>query len=202
MPTNDERTSERRAQILQAAAAVFARQGIDGARMDDIVAESGLSKGTLYWYFDSKQAITVALVDEMVQGEYQLLQQLIDAEGSTAERLARFFDMHASILQSNPLLGKLGLEFYTVAGKVPKVHDLMRHYYDEYLSAMVVLLKQGETRGEFHIEQPRELAINLVSLIEGATLLWALDIEQVDLTRQFRAAISLLFNASLPEDKA
>ena len=57
MPSKDDLTNERRAQILQAAATVFARSGVNGARMDDIVAESGLSKGSLYWYFDSKQEI-------------------------------------------------------------------------------------------------------------------------------------------------
>jgi len=202
MPASEERTNERRAQILQAAAAVFARMGIDGARMDDIVTESGLSKGTLYWYFDSKQEIIVALVDEVVRGEYVQLQQLIDGEGGVVERLERFFDMHASIMQANPLLGKLGLEFYAIAGKVPKVYDLLRHYYDEYIAALIVLLKQGDERGEFRVDQPREFAINLVALIEGSTLLWVLDIEHVDLTRQFRAAISMLLSASTSAEKA
>ncbi|HET7081061.1 MAG TPA: helix-turn-helix domain-containing protein, partial [Chloroflexia bacterium] len=50
-------SEERKNQILDAAAAVFSRLGFHEARMDDIVRESGLSKGTLYWYFTSKDAI-------------------------------------------------------------------------------------------------------------------------------------------------
>ena len=45
---------ERRAQIIQAALACFTRKGYNNTTMDDIVAESGLSKGSLYWYFKSK----------------------------------------------------------------------------------------------------------------------------------------------------
>jgi AcrR family transcriptional regulator len=194
MSIRGERSSERRGQILHAAAAVYARQGIDGARMDDIVAEAGLSKGTLYWYFDSKDDITVALVEEMIGGEFAQLRQLIEAEGTVIERLERFFDMHATILQSNPLLGKLGIEFYAIAGKLEKVHKLVRRYYDEFVAGLLALVKQGEERGELRVERPRELAVNLVALVEGSTLLWVLGIQEVDLTRQFRDAIALLFD--------
>jgi len=47
-------SEERKNQILDAAGKVFARLGFQKTRMDDIVEESGLSKGTLYWYFKSK----------------------------------------------------------------------------------------------------------------------------------------------------
>lgn len=194
MTARGERSSERRAQILQAAAAVYARQGIDGARMDDIVAEAGLSKGTLYWYFDSKDDITIGLVDEMIGGEFVHLRALPDADGTVLERLGRFFDMHATVLQSNPVFGKLGLEFYTISGKLDKVHELVRRYYDEFVDVLLRLVKQGEERGELRVERPHELAVNLIALIEGSTLLWVLGIKDVDLTRQYRDAIALLFD--------
>jgi AcrR family transcriptional regulator len=194
MPARGERSNERRAQILQAAAAVYARQGIDGARMDDIVVEAGLSKGTLYWYFDSKDDITIALVEEMISGEFGQLRQLLDAEGTVIERLERFFEMHAAILQTNPMFGKLGIEFYAISGKLDKVHELVRRYFDEFVDVLLALVKQGEERGELRVERPRELAVNLVALIEGSTLLWALGIKETDLAAQFRDAIALLFD--------
>ena len=52
MPTKEEMaTAERRQQILSAAMTCFIAKGYHRATMDDIVVESGLSKGTLYWYF-------------------------------------------------------------------------------------------------------------------------------------------------------
>ena len=45
---------EQRAVILAAASACFSRKGFHRTTMDEIVAESGLSKGTLYWYYKSK----------------------------------------------------------------------------------------------------------------------------------------------------
>jgi AcrR family transcriptional regulator len=200
MPNKDELTNERRAQILQAAAAVFARSGVDGARMDDIVAESGLSKGTLYWYFDSKQEIVVALVDEVVSAEYEQLQVLVGSPGSVVERLGAFLDTHASILAAQPLLGQLGIEFYAISGRVPRIRDLMRRYYDEYIDAFVELLTQGRDRGELKIDRPAEVVVNLVCLIEGLTLLWTLDNDRIDLSRQFHGALASLLQESVITD--
>ena len=56
----------RRAQILDAAQACFSRKGYHGATMDDVVRLSGLSKGSLYWHFESKDEVLLALFDRYV----------------------------------------------------------------------------------------------------------------------------------------
>ncbi len=81
-------TSEiRRNQILDAATTVFVRQGFQHARMDDIVEESGLSKGTLYWYFKSKEDIINAILRRLFTGDLENLESLVQAEGTSSERM-------------------------------------------------------------------------------------------------------------------
>lgn len=196
MPSKDELTSERRAQILQAAAIVFARGGVDGARMDDIVAESGLSKGTLYWYFDSKQEIIVALVDQVIRAEYEQLQALLDNPGSVRERLMAFVDTHAALLGAEPVLGKLGIEIYAMSGRIPQVREFVQHYYDDFIDVLSELLQQGMDRGELNLEQPAEVAINFACLVEGLTILWAINIDRISLGRQLRGAVNTLIDPS------
>ena len=60
-------SKERKTQILTAATKVFTELGFAGARMDDIVAESGLNKGNLDWYFDSKDAIIISILDQVFE---------------------------------------------------------------------------------------------------------------------------------------
>src|SRR5699024_692292 len=55
------RTEQTRADLLDAAARVIARQGYEGASVDDIVSEAGYTKGALYSNFGSKSALFVAL---------------------------------------------------------------------------------------------------------------------------------------------
>ncbi len=168
MSSKHDLTNERRAQILRAAAVVFARSGVDGARMDDIVAESGLSKGTLYWYFDGKQELAIALVDEVVGAQYQQLQTLLESPGTVVERLGIFLDSHAHMMKQQPMLGPLGIEFYAMSGRIPRIREYITRYYDEYVGVLTQLLVQGQDRGELVVENPSALALNLACLIEGA----------------------------------
>ncbi len=67
MSPREDVSEERKEQILDAATEVFAQKGFDKARMDDIVEETGLSKGALYWYFKSKDDIIFAIMDRIFQ---------------------------------------------------------------------------------------------------------------------------------------
>ena len=68
-------STERKNQILNAAMRVFARRGFHKARMDDIAAESHLSKGALYLYFRSKDAIIQALARKLFDVELRALRR-------------------------------------------------------------------------------------------------------------------------------
>ena len=59
-----ETESAKRRQILDGARRVFLADGFDGASMNDIARVAGVSKGTLYVYFDSKEALFEALIRE------------------------------------------------------------------------------------------------------------------------------------------
>ena len=58
------RKQERPQEILAAALGVFAEKGFAGARMDDIAQRAGVTKGTIYLYFESKDALFDAFVHE------------------------------------------------------------------------------------------------------------------------------------------
>ena len=58
---------QRRAQIVEAAFACFAEKGYHATTMDDLVRASGLSKGSLYWHFRSKQDVFLAVFDAFAE---------------------------------------------------------------------------------------------------------------------------------------
>lgn len=69
-------SEERKEQIIDAATHVFARSGYAKARMDDIAKETGVSKGTLYWYFKNKDAILLAILDNLLDRELAAIRKL------------------------------------------------------------------------------------------------------------------------------
>ena len=63
-PKRQRRPEDRPDEILDAALAVFTEQGFAAARVDDIAKRAGLSKGAVYLYFPSKEAMLNALVEQ------------------------------------------------------------------------------------------------------------------------------------------
>src|SRR5438034_5802813 len=63
-PAPEAAESDKRRQIIDGARAVFLAQGFDGASMGEIARRAGVSKGTLYVYFDSKEALFEAIFEE------------------------------------------------------------------------------------------------------------------------------------------
>src|SRR5678816_4568183 len=60
------RKEARPSEILDAALEVFAAKGFAGARMDDIAARAGVTKGTIYLYFQNKEAVFKSLVRDSI----------------------------------------------------------------------------------------------------------------------------------------
>jgi AcrR family transcriptional regulator len=77
-------SDERKVQILNAAESVFTKKGFDEARMDDIAEKTGLSKGTLYLYFKSKDDLIIAILDRIFKREFGQLENLMGSETSSS----------------------------------------------------------------------------------------------------------------------
>src|SRR5246127_5232058 len=79
------RREERAPEILDAALACFSERGFAATRMDDIAARAGISKGTIYLYFDSKEAVFKALARASIGAQLAMVRdQLAGFEGRSA----------------------------------------------------------------------------------------------------------------------
>lgn len=86
---------ERPQQILQAAVEVFAEKGFRSATMDEIASSAGITKGTIYLYFPSKEELFVEMARRQFQHVLDLLPEIQLDEGDNPEeatrRLGRLF---------------------------------------------------------------------------------------------------------------
>jgi AcrR family transcriptional regulator len=83
-------TEWRRAEIITAAAKVFGEKGFDNTRVDDIAAEAGLTKATIYAYFPSKDLIYEAVVDQAFEELADLTRERLSKGRTFAEKLEGF----------------------------------------------------------------------------------------------------------------
>ncbi len=169
----------RRNQILDAATTVFVRLGFQRARMDDIVEESGLSKGTLYWYFKSKEDIINAILHRLFTGELENLENLLEAEGTVSERLIQLTSDRVTGMKRMSNLVPIIFEFYAVAVHQQWVQQFISEYFKQFRKLLEDLIQQGIDTGEFRPVNATKAAISLASLFEGLTLHWLMDPQTV-----------------------
>ncbi|MGH7777485.1 MAG: TetR/AcrR family transcriptional regulator [Candidatus Dormibacterales bacterium] len=81
---------ERRQQLVDAAWRCAARRGFQATTVDDVCAEAGVSKGAFYGYFEQKQDLLLALLEDDARFHEQLIERLTVAVGSGAERLRAY----------------------------------------------------------------------------------------------------------------
>lgn len=187
-------STARRSQILDAAAAIFARSGFHESRMEDIAAAAGLSKGTLYLYFDSKDAIVTALLRRLFDHELDDLRQFGTGAAPVGERLLRFTRHIAAEYQRMRADIPLVREFYAVAAREPGVRAFLRGYLRAYRDLLAALIREGIDRGELRPVDAKSAAIAILALYEGLMILWATDSRAVNWETHSEAAIQLLLS--------
>jgi AcrR family transcriptional regulator len=185
-------SEERKRQILEAATRVFARLGFNKATMDDIVAESGLSKGALYWYFKSKDEIIIAILDGFFNEELGALQAMDSLEGSAKDILMEFTERTVADIQAMMSLMPILFDFYALALRQMEVQTIFGNYLRNYIDVLAPIIQRGVDQREFRPVDAQETAIAMAAIFEGTILLWGYDPEIIDLPRHMKSSIHLL----------
>lgn len=190
-----------RDQILNAALALFARQGFAHTSMNDIVRESGVSKGGVYWHFQSKDALILAIFDAFFSGQEAILASVLESADSPAVRLRRLVELAGAELEAATARFPAPLEFYTLAAHNETLRARLGQFYAGYHEKLCLLLQAGVAEGVW----PETTAVPptahvLISAIEGVILLWSLFPDQINLREQLETAVALLL-AGLTAEK-
>ncbi len=183
-----ELSEYRKNEILDAALEVFGELGLQEASVDDVVERSGLSKGTLYWYFKSKDRLIGALMKRFFAQELGKVRKLQQGPGTVRERLLRYSREVESVVKLMPRA--LTLEFYAVAVRQKWVRKFLGELYARYCGELAELIREGTARGEFGKVDAAQSAAAITGLCEGLILLCGARTEGVSLRQIFRSVDS------------
>jgi AcrR family transcriptional regulator len=156
---------EREQQILDAALAVFAQKGYGDTRIGDIADAAGIAKGTIYLYFESKDALFEAVFLRMFDAMTDPLAQVAaDPDVSPADKLVTIARQSLAAMAAEAEFLSLMMQ----AISTPEVGKLLEHdfrtYYDEFLAALTPLF---EALGD---PQPVAAASLYLAILDGAML--------------------------------
>ncbi len=174
------RKAARPKEILDAALSLFAEKGFAATRLEEVAERAGVSKGTIYLYFESKEAVFKALVQEKLAGRIDGFAEMLRAfEGSSAELLTFILRNFGSLVSSSNLV-VLPKIVIAEAGNFP---ELARMYRNEIVARGMGLLgeivERGIKRGEFR-NIPKEHAARLAAAPILMIAIWRTTFEKFD----------------------
>ena len=186
-------SDQRRNQIMEAALTVFSRLGFERASMDNIAKEAGVSKGALYLYYKSKDAIIAKLLQLLFDEALKQGRILAAGEGSVTEQLLAFTRVLTREMDRMAAMQPISLQFYAIAARHPTIRQHLRAYFKEYRTLMEEVIQRGVAQDELRADiNPTEAAITLTALLEGLALVWLIDPQATDWHVQVESSTKLL----------
>lgn len=154
----------RPADIVRAALDVFSEKGFAGARMEEIAARAGVSKGAPYLYFPTKEDLFAAVVRDVVEPNIESMLDMAAAHEGPLEPLVRGMTQHVAGLAETTPLGRIVKLVISESNTFP---ELARIWHDNVISralgALAALIERAQQRGEVRPGDPRTHAVSLVA---------------------------------------
>src|SRR5271168_3197848 len=143
--TRRRRKAERPHEILEAAFNEFSRHGYAVTTLDRIAERAGVTKGTIYVYFENKEHLFISMVHAVKKPTLDTVRDMFEThEGSTADLLrAQFSFIYQHIVEDRRRRDVLRM----LIAEAPRFPELADRYYHEIIRPCLDLLKQAIQRG-------------------------------------------------------
>jgi AcrR family transcriptional regulator len=150
----ERRAAARKAQILEAAATVFAEKGFHRATTKEIAAAADVSEGTLYNYFDSKEDLVIGIMANLAKVE-TLPEELMDAlQGDVRDFFVTMFRLRIDRMEQGQEM------LQAVLPEVIVNPELRERFHQQFVQRIATMLEQYvETRVEMGHIRPVNTAL-------------------------------------------
>jgi TetR/AcrR family fatty acid metabolism transcriptional regulator len=187
---------ERRRQILEAALAVFTQKGYHATNVSDVAAQAGVSQGTIYWYFESKEELFQATVlfafmdfgDSAVGG--------LEHYATAAEKLQAMAQAMEDFADVAEGLFMLFLGYWASSDRGEESAQIWMDLLREYKDVVVGIIEEGVRSGEFRPVDAESLVWAVLAAYDGLAA-YGMFMPEMDLGRVNRAFVDTLLHGLL-----
>jgi TetR/AcrR family transcriptional regulator len=160
--TTESQSKPRKEEILDVATRQFAERGYDGTSMNDVAEAVGVRKASLFYHFETKDALYEAVLDRLIATIATPLGAAYAAEGTWEERLVNAADTVTRMLASHPYAAKLLLREAMDWGPVMR-GELSGHAV-AVLEMSAGFIRAGQEAGVFAESDARQIMVSLLGL--------------------------------------
>ncbi|HSV35918.1 MAG TPA: TetR/AcrR family transcriptional regulator [Ramlibacter sp.] len=160
----ERRKQARPGELLDAALDLFVEKGFAATRAEEVAARAGVSKGTLFLYFPSKEELFKAVVRENISGRFREWNSEFETfEGSSADMVRYCMKVWWERVGATRASGITKL----MISEARNFPDIAAFYQQEVIQPAQDLirriLQRGVARGEFHLPDPDYAAFSIIA---------------------------------------
>jgi TetR/AcrR family transcriptional repressor of nem operon len=171
------RTSDARQKILEAAQPLVELRGYTSLGVAEICKAAGVPKGSFYYFFESKEALALAVIDEQWDGQRRQWEEILAGGEDPLVRLRRLFESAEEMLRtglancgtvSGCMFGNLSLE---LSNQAESIRVRLQEIFDVQVQMVRKVIDEAWQRGEARVVDSEEAARALVAQLEGQVML-------------------------------
>jgi AcrR family transcriptional regulator len=175
-------------EILHAAMHVFAKQGVEKAKMIDIAKTAGVGKGTIYEYFRSKEDIFTNAYKYFIRTMESMVQDALSKEEDPLKQLELIMTISLDVfMHIGEEFADIMMDFWAegIRNKDREFLDNinLKGLYSNYRRMIQQILKVGIERGVFKPMDTKTTASVLIAAFDGVMLQWIMDRKAIDLRK-------------------
>ena len=135
--------------------------------MDDVVGKSKLSKGAIYWYYKSKKAMYLDLINFWVMRYSVKINHLVENNQPASEQLKSLFSYFIDQYESDPDPFIALTEFWSMSQKDADFKRKLQKVYSHFLDVLEEIINKGVKNGEFKNVDIRITAMSIMLNVES-----------------------------------
>lgn len=163
MSLKERQRQERQELILRVAADLLAERGYYEMSLDEIAARVGISKGTIYSHFASKEDLVVAFLEQGMSAFLKMIDETLSGSATPAEKLRAIIGQVSSSMTDHRIQGiRAMLQTPEIHSRMAERQDEMRQRWEEPRRRLTEVIEQGKAEGDFDTTLPTPLILNLL----------------------------------------
>lgn len=181
--------------IVDVAQRLFAKYGFKKTTIDEIAHSAHIAKGSIYYYFGSKEDIFRAVLDKENRLWSQKVREVINRASTPQEKL------RAYLVTRMKYLSKL-TNFYSALREEYLEHyafieNIRKRYFREEIEIVKAILEEGVKKGIFKVEELGLMAFVIVAALKGLEYPWTMEIPMPDIEKSIDFLLKMSFNGLL-----
>jgi TetR/AcrR family acrAB operon transcriptional repressor len=198
MRKTKEEAEVTRNSLLDAALAVFSKQGYEATRLEDIAEEANVTRGAIYHHFGGKAELFNALLEERFARANRIWEQVIEEGGTPLQTLRRLLVRSLQYLEEDPDYRAVQEMVSFKTAMIPEMEEGLQKKkagQRAYLEFLARLVEQGVDAGEIRPgTNPRDAALAALGMMNGIGLLWMFDPSLFSLRTRAENIVDIFLN--------